>query len=58
MMRELAHGHTQDHKKRNLPYMDGSLECIPPPRAGQQFFRGFDGISTVAGGDSSVQVSI
>ena len=34
---------TQNRKFRNLPYMDGSLECIPGSSAGQQFFQRFLG---------------
>ena len=30
---------TQDHKNRNLPFVDGSLKCIPGSVAGQQFFQ-------------------
>ena len=32
---------TQEQEKHNLPYMDGSHECIPGRGSGQLFFQDF-----------------
>ena len=40
MMREMARGHTRS-QVRNLPYMDGSPECITGGSSGQLFFGAF-----------------